>query len=345
MKPYRLFEKIGFAVILAGFLVTMSGCMIVSTGTTEVGVRTKKLGPSKGIEQKVYAPGSTYFFFPIINDFHTFDTRLVNMEMTYESGRGDRNSKDDLLFKTIDGNDISLDVIISYKIDPAKAPKILENIARSDEELKDVVMRTVARSRTRDIFGELRTEEFYVTNRRDEKAMEAAQILNDMLNPYGVIVERIMTRDYRFNTAYQKAIEDKKIADQLAEKNKSATRAATEEYLKKLEEAKGEVSKMKAQVDGEFRQAQINADAYFGKQEKLAEAIRAEGRAEARGIEVMNKALSGSGGEVMVKLEIAKALQNKRIILLPTSGGGIDLRTLDVNQLLGISGVQKLSQP
>jgi len=58
----------------------------------------------------------------------------------------------------------------------------------------------------------------------------------------------------------------------------------------------------------------------------------------------MNKALSGSGGEVMVKLEIAKALQNKRIILLPTGGGGIDLRTLDVNALLGVSGVQKLSQ-
>ena len=235
-------------------------------------------------------------------------------------------------------------MIISYKIDPSKAPYILENVARNDDELKDIVMRTVARSRTRDIFGELRTEEFYVSSRRDEKAQEAQVILNEILNEYGIVVERVLTRDYRFNPAYQQAIEDKKVADQLAEKNKSASKASLEEYLMKVEEAKGEVAKMTAKADGDYRQAKINADAYYAQQEKLAEAIRAEGRAEATAIEEMNKALSGSGGEVMVKLEIAKALQNKRIILLPTGGGGIDLRTLDVNALLGVSGVQKLSQ-
>ena len=340
VKLSSILTKLCLVVIL----MTMTGCMIVSTDTTEVGVRTKKFGPGKGVEQKVYAPGSTYFFLPIINDFNTFDTKLVNMEMTSDPNRGDRRTQDDLLFKTVDGNDISLDVIISYKIDPKKAPYILEHVARSDGELKDIVMRTVARSRTRDIFGELLTEEFYVSSRRDEKAQEVEQILNDILNDYGLIVERVLTRDYRFNKAYQQAIEDKKVADQLAEKNKSAAKAATEEYLMKLEEAKGEVAKMKAKVDGDFRQAKINADAYYQQQERLAEAIRAEGRAEAKGIEEMNKALSGGGGEVMVKLEIAKALKGKKIILLPTSGGGIDLRTLDVNSLLGISGVQKLSQ-
>jgi len=344
MKRFNLLKLSGCAAFLCGMLLFQTGCMIVSTGTTEVGVRTRKIGPGKGVEQSIYAPGSTYFFLPIINDFNTFDTKLVNLEMTYDPNRGDRHGRDDLLFKTIDGNDISLDVIISYKIDPSKAPYILENVARNDDELKDIVMRTVARSRTRDIFGELRTEEFYVSSRRDEKAQEAQVILNEILNEYGIVVERVLTRDYRFNPAYQQAIEDKKVADQLAEKNKSASKASLEEYLMKVEEAKGEVAKMTAKADGDYRQAKINADAYYAQQEKLAEAIRAEGRAEATAIEEMNKALSGSGGEVMVKLEIAKALQNKRIILLPTGGGGIDLRTLDVNALLGVSGVQKLSQ-
>lgn len=343
MRQYKPLRKTALYLTFLMILMVASGCMIVSTDTTEVGVRTKKLGPGKGVEQKVYSPGSTYFFLPLINDFHTFDTKLVNLEMTYDSDRGDRNTRDDLLFKTIDGNDISLDVIISYKIDREKAPYMLEHVARDDQELKDIVMRTLARSRTRDIFGELSTEEFYVSSKRNQKAEETEQILNELLNPYGIIVERVLTRDYRFNQEYQKAIEDKKVADQLAEKNKSAAKAAEEEYLKKLEEAKGTVAQMRAQVDGEYRQAKINADAYYAQQGRIADAIRSEGRAEAKGIEEMNKALSGSGGEVMVKLEIAKALKDKRIILLPTSGGGIDLRTMDVNQLLGISGVQKLS--
>jgi valyl-tRNA synthetase len=39
--------------------------------------------------------------------------------------------------------------------------------------------------------------------------------------------------DYRFNEAYQDAVEARKVADQVAEQNKSAAKAAEEEYLKK----------------------------------------------------------------------------------------------------------------
>ena len=73
-----------------------------------------------------------------------------------------------------------------------------------------------------------------------------------MLGPYGIIVEKVLTKDYRFNHEYQKAIEDKKVADQQMEQNKSAQHAALEEYKKILEEAKGEVNKLIADADGAF---------------------------------------------------------------------------------------------
>ena len=129
----------------------------------------------------------------------------------------------------------------------------------------------------------------------------------------------------------------------MAEQNKSATRAAQEEYLKKLEDAKGEVNKMVAEADGRFRQAQIEADAYYEKQQRIAAAIDAEGTAEAKGITEMNKALTGSGGEVMVKLKLAEALEGKRIVLLPVSGAGMDIKTTNINQLLQTYGVRSLA--
>jgi len=162
-----------------------------------------------------------------------------------------------LLFKTIDGNDISLDVIIAYRIDPKKAPYILQFVR--------------------------------------------------------------------------------------VEKNKSAQRAAKEEYNRKLEEAKGEVNKMIADVDGEFLKAQIDVDAHFEKQKLIAEAIKTEGIATAKGIQEMNKAMEGSGGEALVKLRIAEALQDKRIILLPVSEGGMNLKTTDINQLINTMGIKSLS--
>jgi len=210
--------------------------------------------------------------------------------------------------------------------------------------LRDKIVRTIARSMPRDVFGELKTEEFYVASRREEKSQEAKERLQEVLGPLGIIVEKVLTKDYRFNPEYQKAIEAKKVADQLVEKNKSAQHAALEEYKKKLQDAEGEVNKMVARSDGDFRQATIKADAYYEKQKMLADAIRTEGEAEAKGIREKNRALAGEGGETLVKLKIAEAMKGKKIILLPVSEGGMNLKTTDMNGLLKILGVQSAAQ-
>lgn len=336
-----------FITILALFMaaLTVSACVPHTTGLTEVGVRTRKVGffGPKGVENRIYAPGGTYFFLPFINDWNVFDTKLQNLEMTFSKVRGDRRTRDDLLFKTIDGNDISLDVIIAFRIDPEQAPHILQYVARNDDILRGTIVRTVARSKPRDIFGELKTEAFYVAESRETQSAKAREALQNILGPMGIIIEKVLTNDYRFNPEYTKAIEDKKVADQQVEKNKSAQHAATEEYKRKLEEAKGEVNKMVADADGEYTKAKIEADVYLEQQQLLAKAIQAEGIAEANGIREMNDALAGSGGEAIVKLRIAEALQGKKIILLPVSEGGMNLKTTDINGLIETLGVKSLS--
>lgn len=322
-----------------------TGCVPHTTGETEVGVRTRKMalfGP-KGVEDRVYPQGATYFFMPFINDWHVFDTKLQNLEMTLSQIRGDRKAQDDLVFKTIDGNDISLDVIIAYRIDAGKAPHILQYVAGNDATLRDKIVRTVARSKPRDIFGELKTEAFYVAESREAQANRAKEELQKILGPMGIIVEKVLTNDYRFNPEYTKAIEDKKVADQQVEKNKSAQHAALEEYKRKLEEARGEVNKMVADADGQYLKDKIEADVYQEQQQLLAEAIKAEGIADARGIQEMNNALAGAGGEAIVKLRIAEAMQGKRIMLLPVSEGGMNLKTTDMNRLIETLGIRSLS--
>jgi len=333
------------AFMTMAVFLSLSGCIFNSTGETEVGVRTKKLTlfGEKGVENKVYAPGSTYLFLPLINDWHTFDIKLQNLEFTKNINKGDRSTKDDLLLKTIDGNDISLDVIIVYRIDPEKAYLILQHVARNNQELRDKIIRTIARSKPRDIFGELKSEEFYVSENREAKAQKTKEILQKMFDPMGIIIEKVLTKDYRFNPKYQQAIEDKKVADQKMEKNKSAQHAVEEEYKRKLEEAKGEVNKMVADVDGEFLKAKIKVDVYYEKQELLAQAIKAEGVAQAKGIQEMNNAMASAGGEALVKLQIAESLQGKKIVVLPVSEGGMNLKTTDINALLNTMGIKSIA--
>ena len=322
----------------------LTGCIFHGTQPNEVGVRTKKIAVfgKAGIEQSIYAPASTYIFLPFINDWHTFNTNLQNMEMTAQLAKGDIFGQDDIKFKTIDGNDISLDLIVSYRVIPEKAPHILGFIAENDHELRSKIIRVIARSLPRDIFGELQTEEFYTAALRAEKAEKVKKSLNVILNPYGVIIEKILTKDYRFNKEYQKAIEDKKVADQQTQKLRSEGLAKAEEYIQKLERAKGEVYQDIAKANGEYNKEVIAADAYYQQQQNISKAILEEGKSEAMGIQKMNEALAEQGGKVMVKLEMAKALKGKRIVLLPSgSGNSIDLKTLDVNKFLEVEGLKK----
>lgn len=320
------------------------------TGDTEIGVRTVKFGlfGRQGVVDKIYEPASIYFFPAIFNDWHVFDRRILNLEMTFSGesfGGMQRTQRDDLLFKTIDGNDISLDVIITYRIIPEKAPYILQNVASNMDELKANIVRTVGRSKPRDIFGELTTEQFYESENRERKAHAVRDRLNEILNEYGVQVERVSTRDYRFSPEYTQAIEDKKIADQMVEKNLSERNAVIEEYRRKLQEASAEVNRMIAIADGEYQRAKIEADAYYERQLLIAEAIENEGKAEAEGIQKMNEALAGAGGEIMVKMRVAEALKDKKIILIPTSGeGGVNFKTLNINELLEMQGLRSISE-
>ncbi|MFA6218111.1 MAG: SPFH domain-containing protein [Candidatus Omnitrophota bacterium] len=313
------------------------------TKSTEVGIRVIKWSPfaKMGVVKTVYPPGATYFFAPIINGWYTFDTKLRNMEMTI-SERGARFGKDDLVFKTIDGNDIALDVIIAYRIDPKQSPDILMHFAQSNRELEERLVRPISRNVTREVFGTLKTEDFYVANKRTEKAEMVKAVLNQILNPSGVIVESVLPKDYRFPLAYQKAIEEKKIADQMVERFKSEVKAVVEEYLQRIQQANGEVNKMVAQVDGEYLKAKINVDAYYEQQVMIAKAIEAEGVAEAKGIEKMVEALNSSGGKTMIKLKLAEALAGKKILLLPFGeSGGLDVKTTNINDLLKVYGLKK----
>jgi len=340
-KNFSLTSLVLIGIIIAGFFLFPH-----QTQSTEVGVRVVKWAPftAKGVVQQIYAPGATYFFPPIINEWYTFDTKLQNMVMTASKNAG-RDGKDDLIFKTIDGNDIGLDVIIAYRIDPAKAPQILVNVASNNHDLEEKLVRPIARNITRELFGELKTEDFYVADKRTEKADLVQASLNQILNPYGVIVESVLPKDYRFPAAYQKAIEEKKIADQMAERFKSEVKATTEENLQRVQQANGDVNKMVAEVDGEYTKAKIAADAYYEQQAMIAKAIETEGAAQAQGIEKMVLALNNAGGETMVKMKIAEALIGKKIYILPFGeNNGIDLKTTNVNDLLKLYGVQSLSR-
>lgn len=330
--------------IVIALVSSVSGCACHSTSANEVGVLTRKLAPfgKKGVQDEVYASGATYFFAPIITDWHTFETKLQNLKMMKQPGTD--GVIDDVEFKTVDGNDISVDVTVTWRIDPTKAPNVLQRVGESTDDVQERLVRPAARAYVRDALNRLRSEDFYVADKRFAAAEEARQLLLSALGPEGVIVEQVILGEHRFAPAYEEVIREKKLAEQNAEKLKSEAQAAAEESKRNLESARGVVSKDIATAKGELEQAKLAADAQLVKAKNEATASLTEAKTRAQSIEKENAALGGAGGRTMVKLKIAQALQGKRIVLVPT-GKGANLQTLDVNQLLTARAAQQVSKP
>lgn len=327
---------------LAFLVVSASGCACHSTGANEVGVLTRKIAPlgKKGVQEEVYASGVTYFFAPFTTDWHTFETKLQNLRMTKA---GDDGLVDDVEFKTVDGNDISVDVTVTWRLDPAKTPWVLQRVGESTEDVQERLVRPAARAYVRDALNRLRSEDFYVADKRFAAAEEARTLLSGALVPEGVIVEQVILGEHRFNPAYEEVIREKKLAEQNAEKLKSEATAAAEEAKRNLESARGLVSQKLAQAKGELDQARLGADAELVRSKNEAEAVLAEAKTRATAVEKENAALGGAGGRTMVKLRMAEALQGKRLVLVPGGKGG-NLQTLDVNQLISAVAARRATQ-
>jgi regulator of protease activity HflC (stomatin/prohibitin superfamily) len=327
--------------------VVFSGCTCHSTDSTEVGVLTRKIAflGKAGIQPDVYMPGATYVFPAFITDWHVFDVALQNLTMVRDASRGDRQGEDDIEFKTIDGNDIRVDVTVAWQIDPKRAGYLLEKVGSTTDEVKEKLVRPACRAIVRDVLNTLQSEEFYVSDKRFAKAAEARQKLEDVLTPEGVIVSQVILGEHHFHPEYEKVILEKKLAEQGAERLRSEAKAAAEESKRNLESAKGTVAQQVAAAQGDLDTVKIRADAALFQAQQRAEALKAEKKAHAVAVQKQNEALATNGGHTLVELRIAEALQGKQILFVPGGKGGVGLQTLNMNQLISSVAAQAATAP
>jgi regulator of protease activity HflC (stomatin/prohibitin superfamily) len=326
-------------LVLIAFL-TLSACTPHTTEATEVGVQFNKITHSTEVRQ----PGATYFFPPIINDWTKFDVSTQSLIMSHKSGgeRPEKQEKDDLRFKTRDGNDIETDVTVRWRIDPSKAAQIWQTAAPSTASLRDRLMRPQARAYVRDVLNRLDSEEYYNPDLRFRAANDATRLLNAHLVPYGVIVEQVILGDFSFKPDYQTLINQRKEAEKQAEKLEAEILATQEANQAAVQQKIAGLTEELTRAQGELEQAKRAADAYLVRREQEAQAVVAEKSAIAEGIRKERAALNGSAGDAYVNLQLIDALQKKEIRQIPKLPQGNVI--IDGNKLLQQLGVVRALQ-
>jgi regulator of protease activity HflC (stomatin/prohibitin superfamily) len=322
--------------LLAAALLCTAACTPHTTEATEVGVRFNKITRSTEVAQ----PGATYFFTPIVNDWTKYDVSTQSLIMARAK---EAVKKDDLRFKTRDGNDIETDVTVRWRIDPSKAAQIWQTVAPSTEALRSKLVRPQARAYVRDVLNRLDSEEYYNPDLRFRAANDATRLLGAHLAPYGVIVEQVILGDFSFKPDYQTLINQRKEAEKQAEKLEAQILATVESNQARLQEKVAELTEQLTRAQGELEQAKRGADAYLVRREQEAQAVVAEKSAVAEGIRKERAALNSSAGDAYVTLQLIDALQKKEIRQIPKLPGGSNV-IIDGNKLLQQLGVVRALQ-
>jgi regulator of protease activity HflC (stomatin/prohibitin superfamily) len=315
------------AVSLWALLLSACG----ATSSTEVGVRTNLLGifEKRGYQQ-IYDPGGVFFMLPIVNSWSTLPINQQNLLMNAHPGEGDRPVPDDITFKTKDGNNVFIDVNLMWRIDSKKAGFIVQHIGQSASEIKERIVRPISRAVIRDVFNEITSEEYYQVTVKNKMAALAKDRLAETLAQYGVVVDMLQVQQHRFDPAYQEAINAQKQAEadvqtlieqqkNMVQQKQSELEAKRSEWNKRLEDANGEAGRVRNEADG-----------YYETKSNEAKAVIAGAQAEASATKKEADALGKVGGDAYVKMQLAKQLAKKRILIVPAS----NVSTMNVNQLV-----------
>lgn len=326
-------------VVLSGLL---GACIARSTDANEVGVKFCKIfcGSQRA---ELVEPGRTVFMVPFLNDWYALDISMQDFYMTREIETGDRNERDDLMFKTREGNNISQDVVLTWKLDHHHAERIIAEGGPDIDHIKEKYVRPIARSVIRDYFSRLNSEEYYEGQRRFEEAKNATKELRERLAPYGILVDQVNPKEYRFeDPQYQEAINTAKEAGQELAKYELEKDSQREYWKKELEKQKGTSSQVIAEADGQARSVQHQTDAAFEERKAAGEATLNEKSSEAQAIRKLNQAMLSSGGDTAVKMEYAKHFNPQEIKVLPCpgTGGGVTVNRLDLNALIAAEAQQ-----
>ncbi|MCB9914123.1 MAG: hypothetical protein H6828_03110 [Planctomycetes bacterium] len=321
-------------VLVFGAGAGLSGNLgFVDVDDSEVAV---KLNYVTGEREVINTPGIKLYI-PFLQAIFKLDKTPQKYLMEGRELRGD-NHAPFLTVRASDGSNFWFESLeIQYVVLPSAAAEIIDDSGLGDGFKRDWI-RAYARSVLRDEFGRFSAVEVADPSSYQAARERSQQRINQYLQPHGLQVIQIITPKPRFDPQYEKAIEDRKVADQDVERLRELEKQLIQERAQHLaqvekekeierQELQGELVKERKEAEKEAIFVKKGADRYKVQREAEGQAERdrhvaeAEGLTakytkEAEGIRARAEALEKKGSVVVREALIAK-LASIRFTLVP----------------------------
>jgi len=124
------------AILFPGLLMLLFTMGCAKVDTNEVGVKTTYFSftGNTGVNEEAYGTGY-HIYIPPFTGFSILNKTEQKLEMTKKPGEGSRPHVDDLKLKTSDGNNLWVDITVSWRVNPQKAWLTVRNVGETVPEI------------------------------------------------------------------------------------------------------------------------------------------------------------------------------------------------------------------
>ena len=145
---------------------------------------------------------------------------------------------------TKDLQDVSISFAINFQLSPEKVMDLYKKIGQNYVE---IILQPATQEALKNVTSKYTAEE--LITKRSEVSQQIIEELSTKVGKYGIIINELNIIDLNFSEAYNKAIEDKQVAEQEVKKAQQELEKTKIEAEKKVAEAKAEADALKLQKE------------------------------------------------------------------------------------------------
>jgi regulator of protease activity HflC (stomatin/prohibitin superfamily) len=247
-----------------------------------------------GIRQEALQPG-LHWVLPFAESVIPYTISRETYTMSIAQEEGDRAGDDSVEARTSDGQVVLVDASVIFSVDPNQ---VVDVHVRWQDRYVDGVVRAISRGVIRDTVSQYGIEQVYSTH-RVEMTDTIKRELTRRFDENGIFLVDFVLRNIAFSDEYSASVEQKQIAEQLAQ------------------QAAFTVEQRRQEAEQARQVAQGLADAAVIKAQGDAEARLIQAEAEAQALSMLAAALA-ENPDVLTLEYIQKLAPNIQVMLVPT---------------------------
>ena len=260
---------------------------------------------SAGYRPEPLQPGLRWII-PFFENVIVYPISRQTYTMSIADFEGQIQGDDSITARTSDGQEIFVDASVIYAIDPAQVVTVHINW---QDRYADGLVRPLARGVIRDVVSQFGVEEVY-SSQRVLMIQDISELMSSKLQANGLMLVEFILRNITFSAEYAASVEQKQIAEQLAQQAVFVVEQRKQEAEQARQTAQGQADAVVIRAKGDAQSLIVAAEAQ-------AKARVIEATAEKEALNLIAEALEDNDNLLLYQY-ISKLSAGLQVMLLPS---------------------------